>query len=257
MSGLPALSDPRLALLQKQSKRIRKGTTILNDRLKAKKDKSNKVVDRHKASESFRSWQRSMPLKHSLAEIRGIQKCLQRRRESSTLDPETTLRNGVYDGVSLDAMKPDVEKIIQDKNPAVRRQRKVERLKNDKRRIVDFDSSMAKFSDVMERPRGLLGRERAMTLMCPPEFYDQQISSRSEPSVGPGSGRSSSTAQYHLPPIQARRSTIANLSMMQHRPRRMTYDSSSNNSDPTNGPTAGSMGLPLRTKRSMSFAIAQ
>ncbi|XP_005100993.1 uncharacterized protein LOC101845934 [Aplysia californica] len=262
MAGLPALSDPRLTSLQKQSKRIRKGTTILNDKLRAQRDISNKVVDKNKASDGYRSWQKSMPYKHSLAEIRGIQKCLKKRRESATLDPEMTPRNGIYDGLSLDSMRLEVDKVIQEKNPRERRLRKVERIKNNgyrDGRIVDYNYSMAKFSDVLHRPKGIERGERPVSSF---DAYEQlTASSRSplqttrSPALTPGSPSAQQTSMgyspvsdspphFRLPPIQARRSTIANMSMMTQ-PRRL-FDTNSNRSDP------------CRTmKRSMSFAIAQ
>ena len=84
-----------------------------------------KSVDKHKQSDSFRSWQKTIPVKNSLVEINALKKCLRKRRESSGLQPELTPRNGVYDGATLQSMKPEVNSIISEKAPNQRRLRKV------------------------------------------------------------------------------------------------------------------------------------
>ena len=57
MAGLPALSDPRLIILQKQSKRMRKGIAIKNDKLRAHRDRVGRMEEKYKTSDEFRSWQ--------------------------------------------------------------------------------------------------------------------------------------------------------------------------------------------------------
>ena len=57
--------------------------------------------------------------------MKALKKCLRRRRESTTLEPELTPRNGVYDGATLDSMKPEVNHLIAYKAPTQRRLRKV------------------------------------------------------------------------------------------------------------------------------------
>ena len=57
MAGLPALSDPRLIILQKQSKRMRKGIAIKNDKLRAHRDRAGRMEEKYKTSDQFRAWQ--------------------------------------------------------------------------------------------------------------------------------------------------------------------------------------------------------
>nr|KAG5687176.1 hypothetical protein BaRGS_033063 [Batillaria attramentaria] len=156
MAGIPALCDRRLSVLQRQLNHSRKRTTITNDKLKESLGKATKSMNRNKQSDSFRSWQKTIPVKNSLVEIRALKKCLRKRRESSCLEPELTPRNGVYDGASLDSMRSEVESIISEKAPRERRLRKVEQLKSDGHRdgkLVDYHACMEKFQNLLSRPR--------------------------------------------------------------------------------------------------------
>lgn len=250
-NGLPALSDQRLIVLQKQSRRMRKSITILNDKLKSKQQRVERMVDKNKASDEYRRWQNTLPYKNSLVEIRGLQKCLKKRRESSSLEPETTPRNGVYDGISLDSMKGEVDALIQERNPRERRLRKVERFKNDgfrDGRIIDYDASMAKFSEMLSRPKGLYRDELPLIHReSRPASALDLLHCRGQSPQSPASYSPvpDSPPQYRLPPIQARRSTIANASLVSGATKRL-FDVKSDSDV-----TVRSM------KRSMSFAVAR
>ncbi|GFO30219.1 hypothetical protein PoB_005672400 [Plakobranchus ocellatus] len=297
MAGLPALSDPRLIILQKQSKRMRKGIAIKNDKLRAHRDRVGRMEDKYKMSDQFRAWQRTLPYKHSLAEIRGLQKCLKKRRESSTLEPPPAVpaqppsdsadegaydslfsstppppaqpaptfpKNGVYDGATLDSMRRDVEQIIREKNPRERRLRKVEKIKSNglvDGRILDPELAMTRFTTLINRPKGIQRNERDVScrLSLDYAFKDRAIgggarvfsptcstpSSQGALSIA-GSPAPGSPAQFRLPPIQARRSTVANVATAT-RPAPSLYEMKSDRSDPS--------GRPI--KRSMSFAVAR
>ncbi|RUS83632.1 hypothetical protein EGW08_008600 [Elysia chlorotica] len=259
------------------------------------------MEEKYKNSDQFRSWQRTLPYKHSLAEIRGLQKCLRRRRESSTLEPppaglppppasdnadETAIssyfsitpppappttqapppaqagpafpRNGVYDGATLDSMRRDVEQIIRERNPRERRLRKVERIKNNglyDGRILDHEAAMSRFATLLNRPKGLQRNERDVSCRLSLDYAMRggtrvfsptcsTPSSQGRLSIA-GSPAPASPPQFRLPPIQARRSTVANVATAT-RPPRSLYEIKSDRSDPSG-----------RMKRSMSFAVAR
>ena len=247
--------------------------------------------------------QRSLPYKHSLVEIRGLQKCLRRRRESSTLEPPpvappappasdsadegayssyfsvtpppapaqapapaappaqpvpTFPRNGVYDGASLDSMRRDVEQIIRERNPRERRLRKVERIKNNgltDGRILDPEAAMTRFATLLNRPKGIQRNERDVSCRLSLDYAIRggtrvfsptcsTPSSQGRLSIS-GSPAPGSLPQFRLPPIQARRSTVANVATAT-RPPQSLYEIKSDRSDPSG-----------RMKRSMSFAVAR
>ncbi|GFR60267.1 hypothetical protein ElyMa_001818600 [Elysia marginata] len=306
MAGLPALSDPRLIILQKQSKRMRKGIAIKNDKLRAHRDRVGRMEEKYKTSDQFRAWQRTLPYKNSLAEIRGLQKCLKKRRESTTLElpshraaaapppasesaedgayssilslspppapvlapppppappaqPGPTFpRNGIYDGASLESMRRDVEQIIRERNPRERRLRKVERIKNNgltDGRILDHEAAMDRFTTLLNRPKGIQRNERDVSCRMSLDYAIRggtrvfsptcsTPSSQGQLSIA-GSPAPGSPPQFRLPPIQARRSTVANLTTAT-RPGHSFYDIKSDRSDPSG-----------RMKRSMSFAVAR
>ncbi|XP_076442981.1 uncharacterized protein LOC143281617 [Babylonia areolata] len=184
IGGLPNLNNRRLSILQKQLNSNRKSITIVNDKLKESLERLEKSVDKRKQSDSFRSWQKTVPMKHSLVEKNALKKCLHKRRQSSTLDPELTPRNGVYDGASLDSFKPEVDQLIQEKAPSQRRLRKVEKLKAkgyQDGKLVDYHDTLSKLQNVLSRPNAQAPRApfgltpRKTLLRQEPHLHDHHL----------------------------------------------------------------------------------
>ncbi|XP_033735877.1 uncharacterized protein LOC117324233 [Pecten maximus] len=206
---LPKLGDKRLALTGKKSHRIRKLTSIVNEKLKRKYKRYEKVVDKDAKSLEYRSWQNTMPIKDTMLRIRGAQKCLKKRRESVLLedDPENK-KFGIYDGVSLDAMKYEIDKIHMEAHPRVRRLRKVERLlesgKHDGR-LANYDDIKHALDAIIQRPSFMRKNETSLTMGLN-GFHDymRPVSAHSSPDDFPVNKRSRD-AQLRLPPIVASR----------------------------------------------------
>lgn len=149
---LPKLGDKRLVLAGKQSYRTRKLTSIVNESLKRSYTRYEKTVDKYAKSYEFKMWQNSMPIKNTMLRIRGTQKYLKRKRQSVLIEDDPDRKFGIYDGVSLDSMKHELEEIHQQAHPRKRRLRKIERLlENGKHdgRLVDYDNAQTYFEMVM------------------------------------------------------------------------------------------------------------
>ena len=167
-------------------------------------------------------------------------------------------RNGIYDGATIDSMRRDVEQIIRDRNPRERRLRKVERIKNNgltDGRILDPEAAMSRFTTLLNRPKGLQRNERDVSCRLSLDYairgetrvFSPTCSTPSSQRLSiAGSPAPASPPQFRLPPIQARRQTVANVATAT-RPAPSLYDLKSDRSDPSAG----------RMKRSMSFAVAR
>ncbi|KAL8589853.1 hypothetical protein ACOMHN_020856 [Nucella lapillus] len=225
IGNLPNLNNRRLSVMQKQLNCRRKSITIVNDKLKESLGRLEKSVDKQKQSDSFRSWQKTVPFKHSLVEKKALKRCLQKRRESSTLEPERTPRNGVYDGATIDSMKHEVDEVIQEKAPRQRRLKKVEKLKAQgyqDGKLVDYHDTLSKLKHVLSRPKaqaprapfGLSPRKTLLRKEPHLEYFGSSPSlsdacSESDDMVSdlPRTLSPSSGAHHmlQLPPIQAQR----------------------------------------------------
>ncbi|XP_069118081.1 uncharacterized protein [Argopecten irradians] len=203
---LPKLGDRRLALAGKQSHRSRKLTSIVNEKLKRKYKRYEKAVDKDAKSFEYKSWQNTMPIKDTMLRIRGAQKCLKKRRESVLLeeDPENK-KFGMYDGVSLDAMKYEIDKIQREAHPRVRRLRKVEKLlesgKHDGR-IANYDDIKVSLDAILQRPSLMRKNETSLALgLNSFSKYMRPISAHSSPEGFTPTKVAPREAQLRLPPI--------------------------------------------------------
>ncbi|OWF46010.1 uncharacterized protein LOC110456296 [Mizuhopecten yessoensis] len=200
---LPKLGDKRLALAGRQSHRTRKLTSIVNEKLKRKYKTYEKVVDKNAKSFEYKSWQNTMPIKDTMLRIRGAQKCLKKRRESVLLeeDPENK-KFGMYDGISLDTMKYEIDKIHQDAHPRVRRLRKVERLlesgKHDGR-LVNYDEIKVSLDAILNRP-SLMRKNETKFGMEGFNAYMRPVSAHSSPNTF-SFDKGSHKAKLRLPPL--------------------------------------------------------
>ncbi|KAK7104204.1 uncharacterized protein [Littorina saxatilis] len=197
IGSLPTLNNRRLSVLQKQLNHARKNITITNDKLKESLSRLEKSVNKTKQSDSFRSWQKTIPVKKSMLEMNALKKCLRNCRESSTLDPEMTPRNGIYDGASLDSMRPKVDQIISEKAPTQRRLRKVEKMKS----IGYRDGKLVDYHDTLDKFNGVLNRPKVKYARTPFQLHPKKTVLRREAPLGDGyscSGDSSSSDDFTL-----------------------------------------------------------
>ncbi|XP_061194232.1 uncharacterized protein LOC133202428 [Saccostrea echinata] len=167
LQNFPKLQDKRLSLIGKQTHRLRKTTSINNDKLKNKCITYGKAVDKDKRSYDYKMWQKSMPHKQFYIHSKGTQKCLKRIRDQvPDLDDESSLY-GVYGGVSLRDLQPQIDTIIREQHPKVRRIKKTEKLLTDGKtdgRILGNKEARGMLEAILNRPSFPPRRERGMTL---------------------------------------------------------------------------------------------
>lgn len=166
-SVFPKLQDKRLALIGKKTHRLRKTTSINNDKLKDKCSTYGRAIDRDKRSYDYEMWQKSMPHKQYYIHTKGTQKCLKRIRDQvPDLDDESS-PYGVYGGVSLRDLQPQIDTVIKEQHPKVRRLKKTERLLSEGKtdgRIMNIKESRGMLEAIINRPSFPPRRERGMTL---------------------------------------------------------------------------------------------
>ncbi|XP_067681535.1 uncharacterized protein [Haliotis asinina] len=153
LSQIPTLGDQRLCHIHRKVSRARKNIIVHNEKIKMRSDIFAKSIDRHKQTEDFLGWQRSLPIKKSLMEKRGLQKCLRRKREAASLASHQTLLFGMYGGEDLASFRPEIQSVIDRMHPRQRRLRKVEHMKTEGKatgRLVDYGQSMDKFHTLID-----------------------------------------------------------------------------------------------------------
>lgn len=167
IQNFPKLQDKRLSLIGKQTHRLRKTTSINNDKLKDRCSTYGKAIDRDKRSYDYKMWQKTMPHKQYYIHTKGTQRCLKRIRDKvPDLDDESGMY-GVYGGTSLKDLQPQIDTIIKNQHPRVRRLRKTEKLLSDGKtdgRIMNIKESRGMLEAIINRPSFPPRRERGMTL---------------------------------------------------------------------------------------------
>lgn len=154
-NNFPTLQDKRLTLVRNQAGRTRKLTNMFNTKLKNKYNHYDRTLEKTRKTYDFKSWQRTIPLKHSLTHIKGTQKFLRKCREQTFIENDEDRTYGIYDGVSLRDMQPEIESIIADSHPAARRMKKSNKLLDDGRRdgrIVDMNAARNSLIAILNRP---------------------------------------------------------------------------------------------------------
>jgi len=152
---LPTLQDKRLTFVRNQVGRTRKLTNMFNTKLKNKYNHYDRTMTKSKKTHDFKTWQRTIPLKHSLTHIKGTQKFLKKCREQTFIEDDEDRIYGTYDGVSLREMQPQIESMIADAHPAARRLKKVNKLLDDGKRdgrILDMNAARNSLIAILNRP---------------------------------------------------------------------------------------------------------
>lgn len=165
---LPDMDEPRLKALGKQLNRNRKSSLISTGKDKQNLDVYVKSLNKEKRSLDGKYSIRGMRLKKSLANVRGTQKVLKSKREQSFWEDSDEYPYGVYEGESIDSYRRQIEHVIEDKHPRLRRMRKVENhLKTGRStgKILGNDEARRQFNEIMKhgRRKGYLNRENPLT----------------------------------------------------------------------------------------------
>ena len=114
----------------------------------------NKSMEKAKRSLAGKYQVNSIKLKRHLANVRGTQKCLRRRREQTFFEDSDEFPYGIYEGEKLSSYKYEIENIIQHKHPKERRLRKVEQYMRTGKvtgRILDEEDARIQFETLMRK----------------------------------------------------------------------------------------------------------
>lgn len=163
----PKLQDKRLSLIGKQIHRMRKTTSINNDKLKCKCNTYGKAIDKDKRSYDYKMWQKTVHHKQFYTHTKGTQRCLKRIRDQVPDLDDESCPFGVYGGVSLRDLQPQINTMIKDHHPKVRRLKRTEKLLSDGKqdgRIMDHREARGMLETIINRPSFPPRRERGMTV---------------------------------------------------------------------------------------------
>ncbi|KAL3873372.1 hypothetical protein ACJMK2_036501 [Sinanodonta woodiana] len=110
-------------------------------------------MDKEIKSLDYKHMLLTLRLKKKLAYVRGIQKSLRKQREHKFAEDSKEFPFGVYGGRPLYSYRYEVDQIIQDKHPRIRRLKQVERYMANGRicgRIIDEEDAKRQFQMIMD-----------------------------------------------------------------------------------------------------------
>ena len=187
------MQDRRLSLIGKQLNRVRKTTSITNDKLKDRCNRYGRAMDKDKRSYQYKIWQKKQPLQRNFVNCRGAMKCLKKHRETVLFEEDMVHPYGIYGGLSLKDLQGEIECVIRDAHPKVRRVKRADKLLTDGRhdgRIIGNREAREQLEIILKRPSFPARREMGL---YPPRPFSV------------GTNELTSASGLRLPPIQVSR----------------------------------------------------
>lgn len=192
---LPQLSEIRLSALTKQLSRNRKQLYLTQGNLETALGKSKQHIDReHKLADDRHSYI-STPYRKTLFHVRGVQKCLERRKTELLLDNASD-KYGQYGGLEVKSLKNEIDVIMKDHSYQNIKMRQCKRILADSKadgRIMNLNNCLPVLESILNRPAMPMRRERALGF--------DSLSSSPQPEEGHRVPR----ANFRLPPVTATR----------------------------------------------------
>ncbi|XP_060586647.1 uncharacterized protein LOC132742299 [Ruditapes philippinarum] len=161
---LPQLSEMRLVALTKQLSRNRKQLYLTQGNLETELVKTKHQFAReHKLSEDTYT-HISGPFKKSLFHVRGVQKCLERRKTELLIDNAGD-RYGQYGGLEVKSLKGEIDIIMKDHSYQNMKMKECKRILAESKadgRIMNINMCLPVLEAILNRPSMPVRRERAL-----------------------------------------------------------------------------------------------
>ena len=161
---LPQLSEMRLVALTKQLSRNRKQLYLTQGNLETELVKTKHHFAReHKLSEDTHS-HISGPFKKSLFHVRGVQKCLERRKTELLIENAGD-RFGQYGGLEVKSLKGEIDIIMKDHSYQNMKMRECKRILAESKadgRIMNINTCVPVLEAILNRPSMPIRREKAL-----------------------------------------------------------------------------------------------
>ena len=168
---LPQLSELRLISLTKQLSRNRKQLYLTQGNLKTELKVTKRHIEReHKLADDRHAYV-SAPFRKSLSHVKGVQKCLLRRKTEMTIEKSND-SFGDYGGLSVKSLKNEIDRIMKDNDYQHVKMRYCRRILQEGRadgRIMNVNLSIPLLETILSRPSMPRRRERALGFESPEE----------------------------------------------------------------------------------------
>lgn len=194
---LPQLSEIRLSALTKQLSRNRKQLYLTQGNLETELGKSKHHIDRELKLADDRHTYISTPYRKSLFHVRGVQKCLERRKTELLLD-NASEKYGQYGGLEVKSLKGEVDVIMKDHSYYNMKMKHCKRILADSKadgRIMNINQCLPVLEAILNRPSMPRRREIALGFDSPSPPSSPTLG---EPTKAP-------RANFRLPPVTATR----------------------------------------------------
>lgn len=206
---LPQLTEIRLVALTKQLSRNRKQLYLTQGNNLADFRHYEHYVDREQKLSLDRHRYISTPFNKSLNHIKGVQKCLKRRKSETFLEYGPAHKFGIYNGLSVKSLKGEIEKILTENNYQHVKMRKTKQLLADGKadgRVMNIKMSIPMLDAILNRPSMSLPREKA--LWFGPSLHgdnDDDDNNENEEEGDDRSDKRQKRTLFPLPPVTATR----------------------------------------------------
>ncbi|KAH3846328.1 uncharacterized protein LOC127873281 [Dreissena polymorpha] len=201
---LPQLSDLRLVALTKQLSRNRKQLYLTQGNLATELVRTKQHIDREQKLSDDRLTSISTPYRKSLFHVRGVQKCLERRKTDLILDNSSKMF-GKYGGLEVKSLKSEIDVIMKEYSYTNIKTQLCKKLLADSKsdgRIMNPNSCLPVLNAILNRPKMVQRREKPLGFDTPspkPEpdvdTYDNEYSEQTRPHK----------RSFVLPPVKATR----------------------------------------------------
>ncbi|XP_052769111.1 uncharacterized protein LOC128209212 [Mya arenaria] len=197
---LPQLSEIRLVALTKQLARNRKQLYLEQGNAITELGRSKHHIDRERKLAYDRLSYISGPFKKSLFNVKGVQKCLERRKTDLML-VETPKMYGRYGGLEVKSLKGDIDVVMKEYSYQNVKMRRCKKLLADSKangRIMNPNHCLPVLEAILNRPQMAMRRERALGFDSPSPTPSDEREAEEEPPRPP-------RTNFRLPPVTATR----------------------------------------------------
>jgi len=197
---LPQLHELRLVALTKQLSRNRKQLNLEQGNAVTELGRTKHLINRERKLADDRHTYVSGPFRKSLFNVKGVQKCLERRKTDLIFDNKPKMY-GKYGGLEVKSLKGEIDVIMKDysyQNVKMRHCKKVLADSKADGRIMNPNYCLPVLEAILNRPKMAIRRERALGFETPSPTPSPS------PEPEPESVRPQRT-NFRLPPVTATR----------------------------------------------------
>ncbi|XP_070177416.1 E3 ubiquitin-protein ligase RBBP6-like isoform X2 [Littorina saxatilis] len=165
------MDEGRLGMAIRSEERHRKSVYMMNDMIRSQFSLYNSCLSQEQHESSIKLVKNCVEMRRTVVRQKVLRKCLEmRKRKILVRDPSR--RYGQYGGVPLWAMSRDIERVIADNHPKIRRMKRVQEAmqkSRDSGAILDADTVARRIETFFQLQQRRQQRDRSPERVQPPK----------------------------------------------------------------------------------------